>query len=400
MSKKNNDFFVEKKAWSVVKDELLRCYFMPYVSKILHTHRPLVYIDCFAGKGKFDDGNLGSPLIALEVIDKCLESTSMESTQIDAIFIDLNYADDLRNNLKKYPWVKIISGKYEDNIANVLKGKERCNVFLYIDPYGIKALNCSIFDELSKKNFNSIELLVNMNSFGFIREACHALGTSFNDKTIFDDLVEYDPTKMDNSSQSIDELNAIAGGDYWQDIIKQYKAGIIDGYKAEARFSEQYCRRLRQSYKYVLNMPLRIKEGQRPKYRLIHATNHRDGCLLMVDNICNRWEALQEIQSGGQLSLFEENCDNQIVDDTDISNKVSVYFARYSANTSLHEALAEFFMEYGPICSTGTIKKELKKLESNGRIIVTREPSTTVNGKIATYMSEEKGKKVYVRWAQ
>lgn len=400
MSKKNNDFFVEKKTWSVVKDELLRCYFMPYVSKILHTHRPLVYIDCFAGKGKFDDGNPGSPLIALEVIDKCLESTSMESTQIDAIFIDLNYADDLRNNLKKYPWVKIISGKYEDNITNVLKGKERCNVFLYIDPYGIKALNCSIFDKLSKNDFNSIELLVNMNSFGFIREACHALGTSFNDKTIFDDLVEYNPTKMDKSSQSIDELNSIAGGDYWQDIIKQFKAGTIDGYEAEKRFSEQYCHRLRQNYKYVLNMPLRIKKDQRLKYRLIHVTNHRDGCLLMVDNICNRWEALQEIQSGGQLSLFEENYDNQIVDDTDISNKVSVYFARYSANTSLHEALAEFFMEYGPICSTGTIKKELKKLESNGRIIVTREPSTTVKGKIATYMSEEKGKKVYVRWAQ
>lgn len=120
----------------------------------------------------------------------------------------------------------------------------------------------------------------------------------------------------------------------------------------------------------------------------------------MVDNICNSWEALQEIQSGGQLSLFEENYDNQMVDDTDISNKVSAYFARYSANTSLHEALAGFFMEYGPICSTGTVKKDLKKLESNGQIIVTREPSTTGKGKIATYMSEDKGKKVYVRWAQ
>ena len=399
MAKKNNDFFVEKKAWSVVKDELLGCYFMPYVSKILHTYRPLVYVDCFAGKGKFNDGNPGSPLIALEVIDKCQESTSMESTQIEATFIDLNYADDLRTNLQKYPWVNIISGKYEDNLANVLQGKERCNVFLYIDPYGIKALKCSIFDELSKKHFNSIELLINMNSFGFIREACHALGTSFNDKAIFDDLVEYDPSKMDKSSESIDELNAIAGGDYWQDIINQYKTGTIDGYEAEARFSEQYCQRLRQSYTYVLNMPLRIKKGQRPKYRLIHATNHRDGCLLMVDNICNRWEALQEIQSGGQLSLFEENYDNQIVDDTDIANKVSAYFARYSANTSLHEALAGFFMEYGPICSTGTVKKDLKKLESNGRIIVTREPSTTGKGKKATYMSEEKGKKVYVRWA-
>lgn len=30
MAKKNDDFFVEKKAWSVVKDELLGCYFKPY----------------------------------------------------------------------------------------------------------------------------------------------------------------------------------------------------------------------------------------------------------------------------------------------------------------------------------------------------------------------------------
>ena len=57
-------------------------------------------------------------------------------------------------------------------------------------------------------------------------------------------------------------------------------------------------------------------------------------------------------------------------------------------------------MEYGPICSTSRVKKDLKKLESNGRIVVTREPSTTSQGKKATYMSEEKGKKVYVRWAQ
>ena len=120
----------------------------------------------------------------------------------------------------------------------------------------------------------------------------------------------------------------------------------------------------------------------------------------MVDNICNRWEALQEIQSGGQLSLFEENYDNQIVDDTDISNKIFTYFSRYNIDTSLHEALAGFFMEYGPICSTGTVKKNLKKLENNGQIIVNREPRTTVKGKIATYMSEDKGKKVYVRWPQ
>ncbi len=398
MAKKNDDFFVEKKAWSVVKDELLGCYFKPYVSKILHTYKPLVYVDCFAGKGKFEDGNPGSPLIALDIIDQCRAVTTMERTSVEATFIDLNYAEDLKENLKNYPWVNIVSGKYEDNIMSILRGKEQCNVFLYIDPYGIKALQCSFFDNFAHGSFNSIELLINMNSFGFIREACHALGTNFDDKALFADLVEYEPTKMDASEKSIKELNDIAGGDYWQPIIQAYKKGEIDGYDAEAQFAEQYCMRLMENYTYVLNMPLRIKKGQRPKYRLIHATNHRDGCLLMVDNICNRWEALQQIQTGGQMTLWAENFDNQIVDEDDIEQKTIEHFSQCTNWTSLHDALAVFFMKHGPICSTGDVKKVLKKYEKSGRLAVLRNPDVTAKGKATTFMSEDKGKTVSVRW--
>lgn len=398
MAKKNDDFFVEKKAWSVVKDELLGCYFKPYVSKILHTYKPLVYVDCFAGKGKFDDGNQGSPLIALDVISQCQANTTATGTSIEATFIDLNYAADLQENLKDYPWVKIISGKYEDNIRGILKNKSGCNVFLYIDPYGIKALQCTLFDDFARCRFNSIELLINMNSFGFIREACHAMGTTFDDKEIFNDLVEYEPTKMDASDKSIKELNEIAGGDYWQPIIASYKKHEINGYDAESQFAEQYCMRLMQSYTYVLNMPLRIKRNQRPKYRLIYATNHRDGCLLMVDNICSRWQALQEIQSGGQLQLWDENYDNQVVDDDDIEKKTIEHFSQCENWTSLYEALAVFFMKHGPICSTGVVKNILKKLEQEGRLCVLRNPDSTQKGTSTKFMSEEKGKTVSVRW--
>ena len=38
MSKKNDDFFKAKKEWSTVKDDILACYFKPYVSTILHTN--------------------------------------------------------------------------------------------------------------------------------------------------------------------------------------------------------------------------------------------------------------------------------------------------------------------------------------------------------------------------
>ena len=398
MSKKNDDFFVEKKAWSVVKDELLGCYFKPYVAKILCTHRPLVYVDCFAGKGKFDDGNPGSPLIALDILSQCCKNTRVEKTNIETIFIDINYADNLKENLKSYPGVKIISGSYEENINNILSGKDNCNVFLYIDPYGIKALQCSYFDKFANGHFNTIELLINMNSFGFIREACRALGASFDEDDLFEDLVEYDSTKMDASEKSIKDLDDIAGGDYWRSIIEEYNKGRISGKEAEIQFSEKYCKRLSESYTYVLNMPLRIKKGQSPKYRLIHATNHKDGCLIMVDNICNRWEAWQEIQSGGQLTLWEENYDNQMVDEDDIEEKTVKHFSQYTNSISLNNALASFFVKYGPICHTKYVKNILKKYEDSGYIEVVRCPATTKSGKSSSFMTEDSNHSVSVRW--
>lgn len=122
---------------------------------------------------------------------------------------------------------------------------------------------------------------------------------------IFDDLVEYDTTKLDTSDNSVEALNQIAGGDYWKSIIEQYLSGKINGYEAEENFSEQYCLRLSQSYTYVLNMPIRIHQNQHPKYRMIHATNHPSGCVLMADNICNRWELLKDIQVVGSC-LFSK----------------------------------------------------------------------------------------------
>lgn len=292
MSKKNSEFFRKKNIWSEVKDDLLSWYLVPYVQKILKTRRPLFYVDCFAGKGRFDDGNKGSPLIALEIINDCLKRTTVQRARVESCFIELNHADDLRGNIHNYRdtsvEIDIVSGKYEEHIENKLRGKWGYNVFLYIDPYGIKALDCHLFDKFAEYGFNSIELLINMNSFGFIREACRALGVAYSDVESFDELVEYEPSIMDSSSKSIQALNNIAGGDYWRAIVEDYKAHKINGYEAERRFSEEYCKRLKRKYKYVLNMPIRLKVGQRPKYRMIHATNHEDGCILMYENMCRR----------------------------------------------------------------------------------------------------------------
>ena len=82
----------------------------------------------------------------------------------------------------------------------------------------------------------------------------------------------------------------------------------------------------------------------------------------------------------------------------DIEEKTIDHFSQYNKPISLHDALAMFFMKYGPICSTGTVRTILKKLEGSGRLSVDRNPALTGRGKKATFMTEGKGKKVSVRW--
>lgn len=403
MAKKNDDFFAEKKPWSKVKDELLGCYFQPYVQKILYTYKPLVYVDCFAGKGKFDDGNPGSPIIALNIIDDCLSKTTIsQKPKIEKFFIDLNYASELQENLKSYNDVTIISGRYEDKIDEILENKKDYNVFLYIDPYGIKALDCLKFDKLANNRFKSIELLINMNSFGFLREACRVQGIQFKTDDNFADLIEYEPSIFEVTNNSLqvskEKLNNIAGGDYWIEIIEKYKNHQLSGYEAEELFSEQYCKRLRRSYPYVLNMPIRLQQGQHTKYRMIHATKHKDGCLLMVDNICNRWELLRDMQNSGQFTFFKENINNEILNSRELENKIISHISKYNDFISLDEAVANFFVDNGVICSRKNVTNILSKLEKSERIKILRTPNTTKNGKTSTFMQENKDKKASIKW--
>ena len=108
MSKDNRDFFKQKKIWSEVKDELLGCYLVPYFNKILSMRNPILYVDCFAGKGKFDDGKNGSPLTALDSLDKSIAQYRSAhpcgvTPQICMNFIELNHANDLKVNLANQP---------------------------------------------------------------------------------------------------------------------------------------------------------------------------------------------------------------------------------------------------------------------------------------------------------
>jgi len=146
------DFFRAKKGWSLLKDQIFDYYLEPYIAKILNTGKPLTIVDCFAGKGKFDDGAIGSPLIIARHIEKTLVSKK-QNKHILGIFIEKKYHQELTNNISHFHNCTVWPGTFEDNLSKILQLNPSNNLFVYIDPYGIKSLDFRRFSELKKKKF-------------------------------------------------------------------------------------------------------------------------------------------------------------------------------------------------------------------------------------------------------
>ena len=395
MARDNKDFFKVKKDWSEIKDRLLAYYLPQYFQKVLMTNKRIFYVDCFAGMGKFEDGKDGSPRIALQIRDRSISHSKAKNPQIDTCFIDLNYGTELKDNIAEFNNENgsplVVQGPYEKYIEKILMDKNGQNIFLYIDPYGIRALDYGLFSKFADGNFSSIEMLINMNSFGFMRAACRAMRIEYVIDESLDDLVEYDPTQIDTSVKSINLLNSIVGGDFWQAIVTDYKANTIDGYEAERRLSNGYKQQLRKKYTYVLDMPICIKSKQHPKYRMVHISNHEEGCILMADNMFSRSEELfVEIQNQGQLSMLTFDVQNNTIDEDDIRQKMLDFLINYPNGITANKLIAAFFTEYGVVCKSGALRDILKGLENSGILEVMRFPATTPTGLPSTFFTEDR----------
>ncbi len=432
MSKSNTDFFEKKKDWSRVKDALLGAYLPVYFSKVMHTGKPIVFIDGFAGAGRFNDGEDGSPRIALAERKRAIERSKNGLGQIDMFFVDPVYADTLLKNISDYPvrdangTINVIRGTYERSVPEILSRIGDANVFLYVDPFGIKNLDCDFFAKVCQTFGGHVELLLNLNSFGFVREACRVKGVAYNGEPI--DLEERDGEFAEKTSDAERQLNTIAGGCYWQRIIDEYRMDNATSPKpsltAEKKFSACFRRRLSKDgggpFSYVLDIPIRIKAGTYPKYRMVYATNHPDGCIAMADNMIKRAGDLYvDIVAKGQMSLFKLDANQEPkADDESIRDGVMRVVERHierlrekvlsfggtprtsalriPCSISLTPVIADFFCENGVVCAKADVVESLKRLEREGVLKVSRSPAITNRGTPTSFWSEEKGKQVNI----
>lgn len=406
MSKDNSDFFEGKKEWSETKDSLLGCYLKPYFQKILATGRNTYFFDCFAGKGRFSDNQNGSPLIALQVADEVMSQRQrLSNNKIYARFIEMRYYDELIENLNKFSnydesTYSVHRGDYRRVIKPLLDELTDDNVFLYIDPFGVKSIPFKLFIHFSRLRLPSIEILLNLNSFGLFRLACSAYRIKKGDY-IFNEYNDYDNVDKYYGERNIIITNLIAGGDYWREIIEDYRDDKINGYEAEEELARGYRQELSKHFDYVLDMPIRVQESHHPKYRMFHMCNHEEGCFLMGENMQKRNKELilRRYKDDTPLlpldfgpgtinempTLTSKELEENLLSCLDDNAKISI--------TCL---VAKYITRYGLIEDFNHLYDVLKKLNNERAVRIDRCPSTTPQGKNSTFWLESKGKRVFI----
>ena len=379
-----SNFFEKKKSWSIMKDQILDWYLTPYLAKIARTGQPVRIADCFAGKGRFDDSNLGSPIIILNKINELKQNNPQ--CDIKAIFIEKKYYKDLLSNLSKFKDYKILEGTYEKHIDNFINVKllKKINLFLYVDPFGVKSLNFSYFYKISEKNLNSFELLMNFNTFGFLREGCRLLKVKEMEIKDEENIYEFD------GKNSIEHFNSIANGNYWQEILFEYNYGKINMFEAEELFSIKYSEQLKLIFSYSINIPIKLKSSNIPKYRLIFCSNHKDGLVLMADNMNRKWKSFLEKQRELQPVLFEYDFpDMTQIHHFDLKNTI---FSCFNEEILLKDLIVKLILKLGISFSEREYKDKISELEKNNELFIIRNPEFTKNGRKVTAMDYKKYK--------
>lgn len=281
------DFFRAKRPWSKYKDFILGYYLEPYIPKVARLQKPIIIVDCFAGRGKFDDGEPGSPLIIAPLVKKWHDEKGI---RISAEFIEAdqdNY-DELVKSLEAYRDIATPRfGNFQDHLADLAAKAKQNTVFLYVDPYTVKGLIFermkAVYDQIRIASA-SVEVLLNFNVGTFMRWGLAAL-TRIDDlpAEATDSEADYqadDPTER----VEMDTLDSIAGGRYWRDIANNEQSSFVE--KLDL-FTTEYRRRMCSSFQFAASCEIKSKyEHQVPKYVLIYATRHEDGIELMNDGMC------------------------------------------------------------------------------------------------------------------
>ncbi|MFB8443594.1 three-Cys-motif partner protein TcmP [Streptomyces niveus] len=294
-------YWADKALPSVFKHELLRRY-LPQFGGMTGTQshdKRVVYLDGYAGEGRYENGEPASAEIALRIAS---HHRSRHGLTLDCFFAETQAKsfERLAAVVQHYAARGVSAhahrGEVDGVLDDVVERAVRAPLFLFLDPCGLALPQERLAEVLARKRPQkkpATELLMNFSMMAVWRLGGHVRSPKGNEKTLqrFDD---------------------VCGGIWWREYFADASASDAREGAAEDAIeavAAEYARRLeRHTGMLVQSVPVSHSPRKRPVYRLVFATRSQYGLWVFGDAVARArdawWETLQSREENDDQALF------------------------------------------------------------------------------------------------
>lgn len=341
----------EPKIWPLephtkAKHEILRRYLAAWFPIMASAQMRILYLDGFAGPGVYEEGEPGSPIIAIETLLDS-QALSMEDREFNFVFMEnrADRADCLRGEIEAL-WarrggqpsnisVEVWTTPFQSGVSRILEvldGKTLAPTFAFVDPFGWSGAPMDIMAELLN---SKCELL-----FTFIYDQTSRFIGHPNDKVI-------DHLEQLFGSSGFKGATELSGS--------ARKLALLGLFESELRRGA--------GFEFVHSFEMINSRGKTP-YFLVHASNHIKGAEKIKDVLWNldpsgefRYSSVLD----GQPTLFEP--------EPDIESLTMAIHSQFASQTVTIGMVETFVIGSTPFARKH-VRQSLKVLEARETIAV------------------------------
>lgn len=271
------------------KHEILRRYFEAWLPIMASWNKRILYIDGFAGPGKYSNGDDGSPIIVLKA---ARDHTQQLRSELVCIFVERDpdrfaslklLLDELAPSLPISIKYLVVNDTFDEHLTNIFnyidaQAKALAPALVFIDPFG-----------LSHTPFRTVKrILSNRQSEVLVN-------------------FMYEEVNRFLSLESVSkDLDALFGSSKWRNVI-----GIYGPEYRRRALHDLYLDQLKTAAKYVHSFEMRNKTNS-TDYFLFFATNSVKGLEKMKESMwkvddTGSFQFSDHEDALGLLSLFSEH---------------------------------------------------------------------------------------------
>jgi three-Cys-motif partner protein len=295
MAKHDEDFWQAAEDWSRRKHLILDYYLTPAAAKLRRASpdRRVMVLDGFAGRGEYEDGTPGSPVLIGQLADRASSWSDPVDLRVFNIEPDVTTFRELERCTASWTAkgvIRNLAGTFQDQLPVVLAEARQSPLFVLLDPFRPTHLHFDHFVPLLRRG-STTELCFVFHTPGVIR--------------MLEALRPYARTAEANRHALRIRLSEVFGSDRWEGLLS---GGSLDAAAVVACFKDELLRvGARNHTTYVGSHAIWERYQVGLKYHLVFLTRNPHGVRLMNDAFRKEARGVYaKTARSGQMRLFPD----------------------------------------------------------------------------------------------